>query len=80
MKTFKQFISHSSTLDLSILQPGDVVVNIYLKTVSYVNGHKSLVPWANVNGVHGHLSPCNKQALHPSTTSAEVQLAVVYWI
>ena len=46
-KTFKQFISHSSTLDLSILQPSDVVVNIYLKTVSYVDGHKSLVPWAN---------------------------------
>jgi hypothetical protein len=47
-KTFKQFIGHSSTLDLSILQPGDVVVNIDLKTVSYVDGHKGLVPWANV--------------------------------
>ena len=35
-KKFKQFIGHSSTLNLSILQPGDVVVNIYLKTVSYV--------------------------------------------
>ena len=47
-KKFKQFIGHSSTLDLSILQPGDVVINIYLKTVSYVDGHKSLVPWTNV--------------------------------
>ena len=47
-KKFKQFISHSSTLNLLILQPGDVVVNIYLKTVSYDNGHKGLVPWTNV--------------------------------
>ena len=48
MKIFKQFIGHSSTLDLLILQPGDVVVNIYPKTVLYVNDHKSLVPWTNV--------------------------------
>ena len=61
---FKQYVGNSTIAQIPSLSPGDILINIESKTVSYIDTNIRPVPWTSLH---------NSQATrHPSTSQPHI--------
>ena len=61
---FKQYVGNSTIGRIPSLSPGDVLINIESKTVSYVGLNNRLVPWTSLDN--------SKATRHPLTSQPHI--------
>ena len=61
---FKQYVGNSTIGQIPSLSPGDVLINIESKTVSYVGLNNRLVPWTSLDS--------SKATHHPLTSQPHI--------